>query len=351
MSINQSLADIRTPLLHQQWYVAAKVEEITRELLSRYILDRNIVFYRREDGSPVALQNRCAHRSFPLSESKLDGDNIICGYHGIQYDSDGLIVDIPCQETCPADLRIRKYPLVESGPLVWIWMGDADKADASRIPDVSFLDSEEWAFASGQYHVEGNYLLMHENLCDLSHFPFLHGATFSFTRNFSESPVIVEKKNGRVNFYRHGKIADAKFLFPDNYKMEERDVKTVSGGTYISPALNLGWRETTLLDAKEGEQSSLKSFVPHFLTPETQNSCHYYWFFARNYALENDLFGENFQKVITRGFSEDMYAVREMQLMVEKDKHDFAEIHVAGDQPGNMMRRLIKELADNEAEC
>ncbi len=76
-----NLADIHTPLVFNQWYVAGLAEEFSRELRERFILDRSLVFYRKQDGTPVALQNRCAHRSYPLHASHLEGDNIRCGYH------------------------------------------------------------------------------------------------------------------------------------------------------------------------------------------------------------------------------------------------------------------------------
>ena len=37
-----------------QWYVGAHSEELGQELLSRWLLDEPVVFYRAEDGRPVA---------------------------------------------------------------------------------------------------------------------------------------------------------------------------------------------------------------------------------------------------------------------------------------------------------
>ena len=60
--------------LRNYWYVAASLAEIGRTPLSRTILGESIVFFRTEDGAPVALENRCAHRHLPLSMGKLIGD-------------------------------------------------------------------------------------------------------------------------------------------------------------------------------------------------------------------------------------------------------------------------------------
>jgi len=88
---------LKLPLLYNHWYVAGTIDEFGRELVSKTLLERSIVFYRTEAGALVALQNRCLHRSFPLSESTLRGDNLICSYHGIEYNPDGHIEMIPCQ--------------------------------------------------------------------------------------------------------------------------------------------------------------------------------------------------------------------------------------------------------------
>lgn len=68
------LADRDTPLIRNAWYAAARSDEIGRKLFARQYAGISVVLFRREDGAPVALQNRCGHRSFPLSEGRLHGD-------------------------------------------------------------------------------------------------------------------------------------------------------------------------------------------------------------------------------------------------------------------------------------
>ena len=124
---------LKLPLLYEHWYVAGLSSEFTQELSDKIILERSIVFYRKLDGDVVALQNRCAHRSYPLSKSERVGDDIRCGYHGILYNSEGQIIDVPCQTNCPRGAGVRKYPVAERGPLVWIWMGEPEGADEADI--------------------------------------------------------------------------------------------------------------------------------------------------------------------------------------------------------------------------
>ena len=115
------------------WYVAAWDTEIRRqELLRRTICSEPIVFYRREDGTPVALEDRCCHRHMPLSDGVLKGDNIECLYHGLTYDPSGTCIHIPSQTTIPPEAKVRSYPVFEKHHWIWIWMGEPALATRMR---------------------------------------------------------------------------------------------------------------------------------------------------------------------------------------------------------------------------
>src|SRR4249920_1151573 len=117
------------------WYVAAWDHELLADtLLARTILGQPLLLYRKADGTPVALTNRCPHRQAPLSMGRREGDSIRCMYHGLRFEPDGRCVDIPGQAQIPTKMCARSYPVVEQGRWLWVWMGDPALADASRIP-------------------------------------------------------------------------------------------------------------------------------------------------------------------------------------------------------------------------
>ena len=94
--------------LRNGWYVAAWNREVTRERpLGRTLLGEPVVLYRRADGTPVALEDRCCHRHAPLSLGTVVGDDLRCGYHGLKFDGCGVCVEIPGQDRIPPDARIR----------------------------------------------------------------------------------------------------------------------------------------------------------------------------------------------------------------------------------------------------
>ena len=88
--------------MRNYWYVAAWWDEVGRDLSPRTILDENMVLFRKQDGTPVALEDRCAHRRLPLSAGRLNGDAVECGYHGLVYDCTGSCIKVPGQRRTPA---------------------------------------------------------------------------------------------------------------------------------------------------------------------------------------------------------------------------------------------------------
>ncbi len=164
----RQMADRDTPFIEDEWYVVGFGGEIGHSLLKRMILGRRLVLFRTAAGEPVALDDRCAHRSYPLSAGKLDGDTVVCGYHGMRFDKAGDCIEVPSQATCPKGIGVRRYPLVERGPFVWGWFGAESQADASRIPATPWLESGLWVSSQDYFHLPGNYVSLHENLLDLT---------------------------------------------------------------------------------------------------------------------------------------------------------------------------------------
>src|SRR5690349_291338 len=97
----------KAQFLRNAWYVAASANEVGRIPLPRLLLGEPIVFYRRGDGTSVALEDRCCHRRAPLSKGKIVDDRLQCGYHGFTFDASGACVAIPGQDSVPTRIGVR----------------------------------------------------------------------------------------------------------------------------------------------------------------------------------------------------------------------------------------------------
>jgi vanillate O-demethylase monooxygenase subunit len=94
--------------IENAWYVAAWDHEIGPDaLFARTLLGKPLLFYRREDGGVVAMDDRCCHRAAPLSIGRKEGDCVRCLYHGLKFDFQGVCVEMPGQERIPPMARVR----------------------------------------------------------------------------------------------------------------------------------------------------------------------------------------------------------------------------------------------------
>ena len=114
------------------WYALASSAEVEPGRRSaRRALDRPVVLFRTGDGSVVALGDRDAHRPYPLSLGRVEGDTIVSGYSGFAYDRTGACVRVPSQEQVPYGARVPSYPVLRGGRA---GLGLARRAVAGRAP-------------------------------------------------------------------------------------------------------------------------------------------------------------------------------------------------------------------------
>lgn len=166
--------------LRNAWYVAAISGEINQSLKPIKILGERLVFYRTKAGAAVALEDACPHRKLPLSMGCLKGDTVECGYHGLTFDSTGTCVDAATQKRIPPSAKVRSYPTVDKLGLLWVWMGNSEKADSSKIIDIDNYQEPAWGITSGDAMTcYCNYLYLTDNLLDPSHVAWVHRTSFA----------------------------------------------------------------------------------------------------------------------------------------------------------------------------
>ena len=92
------------------WYAAAWDVDLKHALFPRTICGKHVVMYRQSNGRVCALEDACWHRLVPLSKGRLDGDVVVCGYHGLKYNAQGRCTYMPSQETINPSACVRSYP-------------------------------------------------------------------------------------------------------------------------------------------------------------------------------------------------------------------------------------------------
>lgn len=168
-----------TTLLKDSWYCAGWSTDLTDKPVHRKIFGRNIVLFRDSKGEVQAISDKCPHRFAPLHKGQVKGDTIECPYHGLRLDGTGTCVLNPHGSgQVPPGQHSEAFIIEERDATIWIWMGDPGKADPDQIIDTSFLaDKANFASFTEMHPINGNYMLVVDNLLDLTHAQFLHPET------------------------------------------------------------------------------------------------------------------------------------------------------------------------------
>ncbi len=341
------VADRHTPMIRDCWYVAAQTDEVTRTPMHRWLLGRDVLLYRKEDGQAVALQNRCAHRSFPLHEGRLEGDAIVCNYHGLTYGPEGRCVRVPAddREAARRLAKLHAYPLVERGPLLWIWPGDPERADESQIPDTPWLADAGWAHAGGYKHITANYVGLHENLLDTTHFGYLHAGNVG-TPEYAMAPADFEQVGDQVRIKRVQRSGVLPSLYDGPMGLVGVAVERHTDSWYVSP----GWHAA---HAKVIGPDGIvrRTEILHGITPETLGRTHYFWFIARDYAVDDPSVTAEQHDAIVEAFEEDRLALEWIEEIAAREDRTFREISIMSDRAGVRMRQLIARQAAGERDA
>jgi phenylpropionate dioxygenase-like ring-hydroxylating dioxygenase large terminal subunit len=294
------------------WYVAGTGDEIGPGMITRHLLGQQVLLYRRASGEVVAMEDRCAHRSLPLSRGRLDGDRVTCAYHGFVFGPTGECVRVPSQEHVPPGSRVRVFPVREDPPFVWIWPGDRRRAGLAEPPRLRWLHDPGWATVGGSARVAANYWLLHENALDLTHFPFVHGEASPYGYTRVPPRLEIEVSETSVSYSR---------TFPAMRLVDwqatatglsrELDYPQRERGTFVSPALHVDHMDV-LAEQGDGAGAYEKVFIRAF-TPESPGATRVFWQIARNYALRDGGVGKQLAAIHEQLMAEDIDLLEDIQ--------------------------------------
>jgi phenylpropionate dioxygenase-like ring-hydroxylating dioxygenase large terminal subunit len=352
---SQSIETVEQDLSHRDrnypmdcWWVAAFAEEIGRNLLSRWILNMPIVMYRREDGTPVAIDDRCPHRSAPLSIGSLSGDNIICGYHGFEFGPDGKCVRIPTWRGAPpARANVRSYPVVESGAFIWIYTGNLARIDdVPPPPTLEWMQDDRFVVAKGRKDIAANYMLLKENVLDLSHFGYVHAKTLKITDIVDAPEVTVE--GDKVTYTQAFEAAPLSPLYSEPMGIPPgKPISRVNRGSFVSPALQVAAVDFHDAAPDPGSPEGYSVRVCHATTPIDATHMHYWWATGRDYGTHQGAV-EQLTTIIDRAFEEDRVVIEAIQRTMDRDPRR-KEVSVPADAAGVQARRALQRWLAREA--
>ncbi len=339
--------------LTHAWYAAGLSSEVdATALFHRKILDQSILIYRKQDGTPVALRDRCPHRFAPLHMGKRMGDEVSCLYHALRFDCTGACTHNPHGNgEIPKRAKVRAYPLEERYGFIWIWMGDAPP-DLDRLPDFGELDhGHSNAVAFTYMYMKANYELIIDNVMDLSHIDHVHGEII--TTRGQLSPLMPKLSQGKesISSRSEWKQTPPMIIFANFLPKPEAEARMFFDITWTPPAniqLSVG---ATQDEAPLDLRGCVGQYDLHTCTPETDGSTHYFFATRRNHIVEDGDYNVAKIRAMHTAFETEDGPIIEA-LQEEMDTSDFFSLDpvlMTNDAAPVGVRRLLRRLIEEEA--
>lgn len=330
------------------WYVAATSDEVGRGLLGRTVLGQPVLFYRLRSGAVAALEDRCPHRSLPLSYGTLSDDEVVCGYHGMAFGPDGGCVRVPSQENVPYGARARSFPVREEPPFVWIWMGHPATSTLSDPPAVPWLRDADWATFGETLQVEANYLLLHENALDLTHFPHVHPGLSPSPYLGTPPRLEIEVTETTVSYYRD---------FPPSPLVDwqarttglpqDRDYAQRESGELVSPGLHVDRMHVFATGDGGDGAGSYDKILTRAFTPLGPRSTVVHWQVSRNYLTSQPQVSDQLRAVHHATLTADKRLLEAIQARADRFGAG-EEFNVSADVAGLRAHRIIEDMLSAE---
>ena len=162
-------------LLRRYWVPvlgSAEIKEPDGPQQRVQIMGEKLIVFRDTTGAPGLIDEFCTHRGASLFFGRNEECGIRCSYHGLKFDRSGACVDVPSAPNAAERMRIKAYPCIERGGLVWAYMGPPDKKPSP--PEVEWcLLPDSHVFVSRRLQ-QCNYLQAMEGGIDTAHVSYVH---------------------------------------------------------------------------------------------------------------------------------------------------------------------------------
>jgi phenylpropionate dioxygenase-like ring-hydroxylating dioxygenase large terminal subunit len=130
------------------------------------LLAERLIAFRDSEGRYGLMDEFCAHRGVSLWFGRNEESGLRCPYHGWKYDVTGQCIEIPSEpaerhSSLCAKIKLRSYPLVKIGDVLWTYMGDPAEPpelpewEFARVPANQTYTSKRWQECNWLQALEG----------------------------------------------------------------------------------------------------------------------------------------------------------------------------------------------------
>jgi len=220
--------------------------------------DKEIVLFRNESGAVGAMEDKCPHRRMRLSLGRIEGERLVCAYHGWSYSTDGRgrSPGNPDLEIC-ADY----FEVEERHGAIWI----RPQVSEADFPE---LDHEGFDYVATQhYRIDAPMELVLDNFTEVEHTGTTHAMLGYDPTRMPEVSVEIESSDDRVRVINEGPQKHLPWLVEKLFGARTGDIFVDDWTTYFSPVFTQyehWWKDPA---TGESRPEHLRTFV--FFVPES----------------------------------------------------------------------------------
>jgi phenylpropionate dioxygenase-like ring-hydroxylating dioxygenase large terminal subunit len=159
------------------WYVIGEAKRMKNNVLNRItVWNRDYVFWKNDDNY-YAMDDDCSHKGASLSRGKLVNNNVMCPYHGYEFNNKGVLCKVPGLNFTNTPCQNQNtYNIIEKNG--WIYLNTISNILYSP-KKISIFEEDEAKnsslsriFINMPFKAYGRVLT--ENSLDVMHIGFVH---------------------------------------------------------------------------------------------------------------------------------------------------------------------------------
>lgn len=160
------------------WYAVAFARDVQAGALTPIeVLSERYVLFRDAQDSVCCLRDRCPHRGARLSDGRIAGGKVECGYHGWQFEGGGRCAHVPQLDPgseIPAGLRATSQEASVRDGIVWVRCGTHSSSTSTAVPVIVNPSDPDVHTIDFTIDLPYGYDALIENVLDLAHIHVAH---------------------------------------------------------------------------------------------------------------------------------------------------------------------------------